>query len=298
MFDRRIDMFLVVADQLSFSKAADLLNISQPSLSRSIQSLEAEIGFRLFVRSKSKICLSPAGLFLKDEFRFLKDRYQASLSQAASLQSGFSGQIRIGISRGQSLSSVHEILDRYRRLHPDIAFFLKSEDLGTLRTMLDTHLLDFVVGLSGDFSFTSRFSSKAVKDVSFFMGVSENHRLADREDDGTLSLDDFRDDTFVLLSESETPTVRALIRCCNKVGFWPKTVEVPDLLSVALWVESGQAVAAFPEIAIAYSNPALRFFRLREIDFSAKLVVVWATDDDNPVNQAFIRYLNDTFPGK
>ncbi|HTX71384.1 MAG TPA: LysR family transcriptional regulator [Rectinemataceae bacterium] len=66
---RHLKYFAAVAEQLSFTKAAEILNISQPPLSRQIQELEEEIGTALFVRAANRIYLTKAGEFFYDEAR-------------------------------------------------------------------------------------------------------------------------------------------------------------------------------------------------------------------------------------
>ncbi len=289
MDERKIDHFLVLADQLSFSRAAEMLNITQPTLSRSIQSMELDLGFSLFDRTTNKMRLTPAGVFLVDELRDLKYRYSAAIKQAVSLQSGYSGQIRMGVTIGQSLFGFNKLLTDYQEMHPDVKIFLISENLSNLRTRLKNRSLDFAIGLLGDFSFISSFSYKVVGSVPLGIVVSKDHRLAD-QDEGSLRLTDFKDDTFILVPESETPSVRDFIRWCCKAGFWPRVAEVPDLLSVILWIEAGYGVAALSEASISYGNPALRFLYPPDLE-KPDLALIWSNEDDKPVKRAFIDYL-------
>ncbi len=294
MDDRRIEHFLTLATQLSFSKAAEMLNITQPALSRSIKAMEAELGICLFARTTNKIRLTPAGQFLAEELQGLKERYISTINQASSLQSGYSGQIRIGVTKGQMLDGVGQLLRDYQDQHPDIKIFLVTEDLSDLRSMLDNHSLDFAVGMLGDFNFNSRFSYKVIGSAPLRMAVSKDHPLADREE-GSLHLQDFKDETFVLVPESETPSVHDIIRRCSRAGFWPKTTEVPDLLSVILWIEAGYGVAALPETSVAYGNPGLKFISIPELP-TPMLAFVWSNSKVKLVRQAFINYLNESFP--
>ena len=294
MDDRRIDHFLTLANQLSFSKAAEMLNITQPALSRSIKAMETELGVALFDRTTNKIKLTPVGVFLAEEMKNVKERYDSMISQARSLQSGYTAQLRVGVPQGQLLDGVRQILRDYQTLHPEVRVFLLSESLSVLRSMLDNHSLDFAVGMLGDFNYAARFSYKVIGRVPLRIAVAGDHPLAGRPE-GSLSLSDFRDDPFILVPESETPAVHNILRCCNRAGFLPKVVEVPDLLSVILWIEAGYGVAALPESSVANGNPGLKLISVPELS-APELVFVWSNGDVKLARQAFIQYLKELFP--
>ena len=71
---RHFKYFLVVAEELNFTKAAQRLFISQPPLSRQIKDLEQEIGAQLFIRNNKKVVLTEAGKFLQKETSTLEQK--------------------------------------------------------------------------------------------------------------------------------------------------------------------------------------------------------------------------------
>jgi DNA-binding transcriptional LysR family regulator len=87
--------FVTLADSMSFSKASEDLFISQPSLSRHISVLEAELGVRLLERSTRNVALTCAGTELYADFLRLLDAERAVTEHARALSSGFSGQVRV-----------------------------------------------------------------------------------------------------------------------------------------------------------------------------------------------------------
>ena len=291
MDNRKIECFLTLAQQLNFSKAAEILNTTQPTLSRSIMAMEEEMGICLFDRTTNKMRLTPAGEYLVEGLRNMQDHYTAALNHARSLQDGFSGQIKIGITKGQSLFKAKRILQDYQELHPDIKFELLSDNLSSLRYMLDNHSLDFAIGYLSDYDFIARFSHKVICKTPMKLVVSKDHRFAGRND-GSLHLSDFRDETFLFVPKSETQSFRHLIQDCANAGFWPKTAEVPDLLSTILWIEAGYGVAALTEASISYGNPEFEYISLPELE-APELAFLWVNDNDSATNRAFIEYLQN-----
>lgn len=93
---RRLRYFLTLAEELNYGRAAEVLHLAQPALSRAITSLERELGVTLFVRSKSGTRLAPAGELLRDEARellraaeTLQRRVQLADREGQSLRLGF-----------------------------------------------------------------------------------------------------------------------------------------------------------------------------------------------------------------
>src|SRR5690625_3332629 len=95
---RHIRYFIVLANELNFSRAAEKLHISQPPLSRQIRELEENIGAQLFYRTRRRVQLTDAGkVFLKKAYQILDQIEQARIStQLSSI--GKEGELRIGFT--------------------------------------------------------------------------------------------------------------------------------------------------------------------------------------------------------
>jgi len=294
MDSKKIEQFLILSDQLNYSKAADILNMTQPTLSRNIISMESELGVVLFDRTTTKMRLTPAGEYLAKNMRYASGHFHSMVQHALALQSGLSGRIRVGITKGQSLYTAKRVLQAYHKRHPEIIFDLVSENLSTLRRMLDNHTLDFAIGYGIDYNYPSRYSNKPICHTRLNVVVSKDHPLAGRPKD-SLRLRDFRNDTFLIVPESETLSIRYFNRMCGKAGFEPKTVEYPDFLSIALGIEAGYGIAVLTSKSIAYGNPAFEFVVVPDFKSTEReptdMALFWANDNDSVINQAFIAYL-------
>ena len=91
----QIKWFLAVARTLNFTKAADQLGVSQPTLSRQIVNMEEELNLQLFIRSGRSISLTPAARSLVNTLGSVYDNYLESVSEAQQIQRGISGDLRI-----------------------------------------------------------------------------------------------------------------------------------------------------------------------------------------------------------
>src|ERR1700730_11318912 len=95
---RHLRYFVAVGDEQHYGRAALRLRVVQPALSRQIQDLEEEVGFKLFERLPRGVKLSPAGkLFLEDARRILQEVNEAA-ARAARVARGQSGTLRVGVT--------------------------------------------------------------------------------------------------------------------------------------------------------------------------------------------------------
>jgi len=117
---RHLRYFVAVGEEQHYGRAALRLRVVQPALSRQIQDLEEEVGFKLFERLPRGVKLSPAGkLFLKDARRILQDVNEAA-ARAARVARGQSGTLRVGFSENASWRGVvPESFRRFREIQPD-----------------------------------------------------------------------------------------------------------------------------------------------------------------------------------
>ncbi len=116
----RLTIFQAVARHLSFSKAAEELQLSQPAVSKHIKQLEAELGARLFQRTGRRVELTEAGRLVLDyaqRLSFLSDEMRRALSELEGVQRGY---LRLGASSTPGLYLVPDLLARFRREFPGV----------------------------------------------------------------------------------------------------------------------------------------------------------------------------------
>src|SRR6201988_369529 len=103
---RHLRYFVVIGEEQHYGRASRRLRVAQPALSRQIQDLEEELGYKLFERLPRGVKLSAAGkLFLEDARRILKDVIEAS-ERAGRVARGRAGTLRIGFTENASWRGV------------------------------------------------------------------------------------------------------------------------------------------------------------------------------------------------
>ena len=119
----RIDFireFVRLADTMSFSKASEDLFISQPSLSRHLSILEAELGVKLLERNTRNVALTPAGAALYTDFMRLLDAERAIEEHARALSSGYNGRLRVCAPLYWDVAFIEPLILAFSRQYPNV----------------------------------------------------------------------------------------------------------------------------------------------------------------------------------
>lgn len=124
---RRLRYFIAVAEELSFTRAATRVFISQQALSQHVQRLEHDLGVSLLVRSTQRVALTSAGQILLDEARRLVAENDAAVQRVRRAAAGTSGVLRIGFVADGMLEAVRPVLAGFEKIHPEIEIQLVEE---------------------------------------------------------------------------------------------------------------------------------------------------------------------------
>jgi DNA-binding transcriptional LysR family regulator len=117
---RQLNHFVAVAEEQSFTKAAQRLSYVQSALSVSIQSLERELGVRLFERTTHRVALTDAGEALLPSVRQTLTSVEQTRDIAAALRGVLRGTVRIGIMQSIAFLDIADLLGRFHRQHPEV----------------------------------------------------------------------------------------------------------------------------------------------------------------------------------
>lgn len=118
---RHLRYFLTVAEQGGVRSAAEQLDIAQPTISRQIKDLEAELGFALFLREGRGLVLTDAGRVYLEKARAVLAAVEAAGEEARQVAEGRGGRLVIGLLQSASWSGpAPEALSRFARAHPDV----------------------------------------------------------------------------------------------------------------------------------------------------------------------------------
>lgn len=220
---RQIEIFLVVAEELNFNRAANRLNTTQPSISKAISLLEHQLDVKLFERTTRSVHLTKAGKELyKQADGLIRQAYE--LSRSIKYRSSIKNKtFTIGASSIVYISVLPKILENFRIQEIDLEVEVTELNTEVCMTKIDKGDVDIglilLPALHEQLTIEPLFSSKMK------LAVSKHHPLAN---DKNLSLKMFAKDTLLLHSRNEPPYVYdQILECYKKAGIIPITRENP-----------------------------------------------------------------------
>lgn len=140
---RVLRYFLVVAREENITKAANLIHISQPSLSRQLMQMEEELGVKLFRRSKHSVILTDEGRLLRrraQEIVALADKAEKELAQE---EETISGEITIGCGETKNMAYLSQMMVSFREQYPDVTFEIYTAIADDVKERIENGILDF-----------------------------------------------------------------------------------------------------------------------------------------------------------
>lgn len=242
---RELECFVAVAEELSFTRAASRMNLSQPPLSRHIQSLEARLGVALFVRSPRAVALTPAGRALLADTKGALTQLQRAADRAKRAARGETARLDLGFVSAVLSPELIQIFQRHRAERPAVQLTLHDcPPADQLRAIAEGRLDGGFVG-----SFPTTTSAELVfipwSREPLMAFLPRGHRL---QDAAKVRLAELAAEPFVMVAAESAPCfARQIHQLCSRAGFRPRVVqEAIRGQAVAVMVAAGAGVAILP----------------------------------------------------
>lgn len=235
--------FVAVAEEESFSRAAEREHVSQPSLSQQILKLEAELNQQLFDRLPRTVVLTEAGRCLLDYARQILTGVADARRSVAALEQGVAGRLSVGAISSIALYVLPRLIRRFQQRYPKVTFELFEDTTDKLAERLEDGTLDLVLASSGDEAPTLEHHSLGREPL--LMLVPAKHRLARKK---SIRWSDLASEKFLLLHEvhSLSMKVRQLL-AANDLN--PEVVlQGAQLVTIASMVAAGLGVTVVPQM--------------------------------------------------
>lgn len=188
---RHLRTFVAIADAGGVARAAGRLNLTQPTASRQIHALEAELGLPLFDRIGRRVRLTPEGENLLQHGRSLLADAESFGARARALKSGHTGILRVGATPQAIESQLVEFLARYRRRHPGVEVHLVEDGGARLPSRIERGDVHLAIMPEGD----GRFHGRLLSPNYLLALLPKGHRLSRR---ATLDVADLRDESLLV----------------------------------------------------------------------------------------------------
>ncbi|QSB06824.1 LysR substrate-binding domain-containing protein [Natronoglycomyces albus] len=273
--------FLAVAKTRHFTQAAQDVGVSQPSLSKQIQSLETALGAKIFTRSRGRIELTDVGQALLTHARRITGAVDAARADVDDVLAVRSGRLRLGATPSLCAWLIAPLLARYLERHPHVNVAIIEDGSESLTDRLSAGEVDLVFTTARPESAEPLIVQPLLTEALVVASAASQPPLSAQE---FIGLTQLREQQFILPATGYD--LRSLtLAACKQAGFTPRiAVDGGATDAVIGLVEAGLGVALLPAM-IAATRPELRSTPLAPPG-AARTISLTQRGDITPTNAA------------
>jgi DNA-binding transcriptional LysR family regulator len=285
---RHLRYFVAVGGEQHYGRAAQRLRVAQPALSRQIQDLEEEIGFKLFDRLPRGVKISEAGKsFLEDARRILHELNDA-IARAGRVASGQSGVLRVGFVESMSWHGiVPDSFRQFRERQPDAELKIKPlsslEQIEAVRSgQLDAGFVFTIASLDRE------FAQLEIDSIKLELAIPNGHPLAESK---KLRLRELSSASFVWFPRRESPMFYdRLMQACFRGGLKsPRIVQEGVNEATILSLVSCGLGVGFVSSATRWRCPVgVVLLPVTDLKLTLPFALVWREDNTSPLLAKFV----------
>jgi DNA-binding transcriptional LysR family regulator len=282
---RHLRYFVAVAQELSFTRAAERLHISQPPLGQQIRDLERELGVVLFERTKRRVRLTDAGLaFLEPAERTLQQAESAA-EAARRAGRGEVGSLSIGFISSASYDALPRVLGPYRERHPEVRLHLQQMATSAQVQALADRVLH--AGLLGERRPEEWLEQEVVAREMLLAVLPAKHPLAAGD---SIRLRQLAREPFVIHPRRAAPrNYDRIVALCQRAGFSPNIEqEALEMQTIAGLVAAGLGVSLLPASVRHLDIPGVVFLDIEDDVEPSEIIATWRRDDGSSLLGGFL----------
>ncbi|MGE8678852.1 MAG: LysR substrate-binding domain-containing protein [Achromobacter marplatensis] len=288
---RQLWMFLAVAEEQHFGRAAARLGMSQPPLTEQIKVLEQSLKLRLFERSRQGTRLSAAGAALLPAIRQFAGQVEQLERVVREVAAGQSGVLHVGAITSAMLETVPPLLNHLRQTHPQLTVFVREIDSVEAVPQLEAGELDMAfVRIDGKIG--SGIATLPLTEDRLAVALPAGHPLAEQP---RIPLRSLAAEQLVMSARQVSPDYFDMLTAvCRSHGFAPRILhEVRSVTSQIAYVSCGQGVALVPASMrkLAPENVVVRPLKEKVMVVTAALA--WNGNRHHPMVDAVVAWFRD-----
>ncbi|HCN46445.1 MAG TPA: LysR family transcriptional regulator [Pseudomonas sp.] len=286
---RHLWLFLAVAEDQNFSRAARRLGMSQPPLTEQIQALEQSLRVQLFVRSRRGAQLTPAGAAILPAVRKFADQLERLELAVHEAVAGHAGVLTIGAITSAMIDVLPPLIERFKEEHPLITVSVREIDSVEAVPALEAGDIDLAFArLEGHLG--RHVQSLPLSEDRLAVALPNDHPQAGAS---SIALESLADETLVMASRDVSPVYfDYLVGLCRDKGFSPRIVhQVRSVSSQVAFVSCGQGIALVPT---SMDKLAPENVVIRPLHPEVRVVttaMAWSNRQQNPLVAAMIEQI-------
>jgi len=291
---RQLRYLVALADEESFTRAAEREHIAQPALSQQIQKLEQELGIPLVERTTRRVSITDAGTLLVARARRVLTELESARQELDRVRGIQTGSVVVGAMNTMGPVDITLVLGRFHELHPHVELVVRESSSDELAEMLRVDELDLAF-----LSVTERVESHGLALHQILMEelvvvLPLAHPLAGQE---AIPMAELAREEFI--SYREGARLRELLdTAAAQTGFKPRIVlESNESRRIRRLVARGLGVAILPRSHAVGTSEAIATARLIEPSLARDITIAWRAGRRLPPAVAeFLSLARDTFP--
>ncbi|MHA6313504.1 MULTISPECIES: LysR family transcriptional regulator [Pantoea] len=271
---RHLRYFVAVAQTLHFTRAAEMLGISQPPLSQQILRLEQEIGTPLLKRLTRGVELTEAGEAFLAEAQQIVQLADHALENARGIARGISGQMSLGFASSVAFNPrIFVLIRQFTQRYPAMELLTREENMALLMQDLQEGLLDAAfIRLPCESS--KAFNLRVISTERMLIALPRQHPLSQAP---AVALSALAAETLVIFPREVAPSLYELIvSACLRAGFSRHAFQqAPQITSSLGMVGAGCGVALVPASMRCVGNPQISFCEIENNTLFTDVAFAW-----------------------
>lgn len=267
---RDLKYLVAIADHLNFSKAAEVCNISQPTLSMQLKKLEEYLGVQLIERTNKKIFLTKIGQEISERARQIVYKAEQLRQVAKNASNPLSGEITMGIFPTLAPYLLPLIVPKIKLSFPKITLMLIEEKTPEIIRQLESGKMDCALLAYPVFSESLR--SIKLFTEPFTLAVPISHAFAQYK---TISKKDLENEELLLLDEGHCLRDQAL-EVCNSIGIGvSKYFRATSLETLRQMVAAGNGITLIPKLSVYKKDSYVKYIPFESPSPSRTVGIFW-----------------------
>ena len=296
---RYMKEFIKIAEVLNFSRAAELLYMTQPALSRHVAIIEENMGVQLLNRTTHAVELTVVGKMVYQEFCKIVSQYDTLIASAKQYSEGFVGEVKVGIlyyAIDEYMTAVHR---HFKKNYPQISLSVASHQSSTVMSDLLSGNID--VGITMNFGPFGQAENEGIISHDFskermVLIVSADHPFTRKE---SVDISELSGETYIYIKR-EIPEFNIFLKnyLTSNNAIPAKTVYTEQIDTLAFDICETNGVSLMPRHLKSMKRDGLAFVDVNDNGGYIKMSMFYRSDNSNPIIPIFIKQTSQLFQTK
>ena len=282
-------LFICLAENLSFTKTAKQMYMSQSSLSNKIAELESQVGVPLIERTTRSISFTPAGEYFLQEAKYLVNRFTELTLRTRQIANGNMGTLSVGYLDLVGSDVVESAVVHFCRKHPDVNLRLSKFDYPSLLKSVGEMDIDIAFTMTNDLEGSTPVVGEPLLTGRLKVLLNEDHPLASRK---SVKVCELKDEPLLVVDSAQSKALtEAVSLMFGRQGLTPNIVrECVGPEEMSIYVAAGHGIGIVSEFfSMALARiPSLRMIPISHVTERRTLYVMHHINNPNQCINPFL----------